>query len=177
ARSAGVSDENIALTDWSEKGSIGVDDLETLLEAVGLKLSPLQMEAMMGEIDVDGDGEINFTEFCNSMARRMQIDYEPDEVSEAFRAFARSAPEGTIRVHDLREALRTYMHAEVSDFEVEELLQHYQECFVTSPESKWEFFKYQSYIDLMSPLAEREAGSKASNAHRNSKSSRQPSKS
>ncbi|CAK9075864.1 unnamed protein product [Durusdinium trenchii] len=123
ARSAAGADENVALTAWNETGHIGADDLETLLEAVGLKLSPLQMEAMIGEIDVDGNGEIDFGEFCNSMARRMSS---------------------------------TYMHAEVSDSQVEELLQHYKECFVSTPESEWEFFKYKDYIDLMSPLADRQ---------------------
>jgi len=155
ARSAGLSDDNIQITDWNEQGSIGVDDLEQLLETVGLKLSPLQMDALMAEIDVDGDGEINFAELCTSMARKMQIDYEPEDVTQAFRAFARNAPDGLIRVHDLREALRTYMHAEISDSQVEELLQHYQDCFVTTPDSQWEYFKYQSYIDMMSPLADR----------------------
>lgn len=62
-------------------------------------------------------------------------------MSAAFKAFSRNAPEGMIRVHDLREALRTYMHAEISDSQVEELLQHYKECFVSSPDSNWEFFK------------------------------------
>jgi len=37
----------------------------------------------------------------------LRIDYEPEDVSAAFKAFARNAPEGMIRVHDLREALRT----------------------------------------------------------------------
>ena len=56
-----------------------------------------------------------------------RIDYEPEDVTAAFKAFARNAPDGMIRVHDLREALRTYMHAEVSDSQVEELLQHYKD--------------------------------------------------
>ena len=29
-------------------------------------------DAMIGEIDMDGNGAIDFAEFCNSMARRMQ---------------------------------------------------------------------------------------------------------
>ena len=37
----------------------------------------------------------------------LRIDHEPEDVSAAFKAFARNAPDGMIRVHDLREALRT----------------------------------------------------------------------
>ncbi|CAK9075861.1 unnamed protein product [Durusdinium trenchii] len=146
ARSAAGADENVALTAWNETGHIGADDLETLLEAVGLKLSPLQMEAMIGEIDVDGNGEIDFGEFCNSMARRMSSRLGSDELAALVAGL----------LGDDRSSVRTYMHAEVSDSQVEELLQHYKECFVSTPESEWEFFKYKDYIDLMSPLADRQ---------------------
>lgn len=72
-----------------------------------------------------------------------------------FKAFARNAPEGFIRVEDLRNALTTYMHKDLSLSEVNELLQHYQDCFVRLPGYDCDFFHYQDYIDLMSPLSER----------------------
>eukprot|EP00435_Cladocopium_sp_Y103_P069913 s1156_g34.t1 len=171
ARSAAGSDSNVSLAEWNETGTIGHlscgrhgaqglaqgrrrrsgdasggSGVETEPFADGASFK--QQDAMIGEIDMDGNGEIDFTEFCNSMARRMQIDYEPEDVTAAFKAFARNAPDGMIRVHDLREALRTYMHAEVSDSQVEELLQHYKECFVSSPDSNWEFFKQPGSLTI-----------------------------
>eukprot|EP00931_Biecheleriopsis_adriatica_P037206 TRINITY_DN21354_c0_g1_i1.p1 TRINITY_DN21354_c0_g1~~TRINITY_DN21354_c0_g1_i1.p1 ORF type:complete len:340 (-),score=91.56 TRINITY_DN21354_c0_g1_i1:157-1176(-) len=152
ARMEGASDEKVGLIEWDDTGSITVDDLEQLLETVGLKLSPSQMEAMLKEIDTDGNGEIDFQEFCSTMTKKIQIDYDPEDVAKAFKAFSRNAPEGMIRVHDLRNALKTYMHKELVDSEVEELLLHYKDCFVTIPGSDQEYFNYQDYIDLMSPL-------------------------
>jgi len=151
------SDASVELIDWDDSGTITVEDLEQLLETVGLKLTPPQMEAMMMEIDADGNGEIDFQEFCSTMTKKIQIDYEPEDVAKAFRSFARNAPEGMIRVADLRNALKTYMHKELVDAEVETLLLHYKDCFVTIPGSDDDFFRYQNYIELMAPLDSRQA--------------------
>lgn len=154
-RADGQGDEDIKLMEWDDSGSITVDDLEQLLETVGMKLSSAQLESMIREIDLDGDGEIDFQEFCTTMTKRIQIDYEPEQVAKAFKAFARNAPDGMIRVKDLKNALRTYMHSELTDTDVEELLQHYQDSFVKLPGSDQMFFRYQNYIDLMLPLSDR----------------------
>jgi len=148
-------DENVGLVEWDESGSITIDDLEQLLETVGMKLTGPQLEAMVKEIDLDGDGNIDFNEFCSTMTKKIQIDYEPEDVGKAFRAFSRNAPEGMIRVTDLKNALTTYMHRELVEAEVEELVFHYKDSFITLPGSDTEYFRYQSYIDLMSPLSDR----------------------
>jgi len=159
ARAEGVSDDSVGLTSWDDTGTISVDDLEQLLETVGMKLSPAQMTSMLQEIDADGSGDVDFQEFCGTMTKKIQIDHEPEDVSRAFKAFARNAPEGMIKVKDLRNALKTYMHKELLDAEVEQLLLHYKDSFVTVPGSDEQYFRYQNYIDLMAPLDARGAPS------------------
>merc|ERR1719262_372509 len=139
-------------------GTISVDELEQLLEGVGMKLRQDDIHNMISDLDKDGNGDIDFEEFCSAMAKEIQVDHEPEEITKCFKAFARQSPEGYIRVEDLRNALTTYMHKELSLSDVNELLQHYQDCFVRLPGHECEFFNYQDYIDLMSPLAELSAG-------------------
>mmetsp|Transcript_67319 Transcript_67319/g.156286 ORF Transcript_67319/g.156286 Transcript_67319/m.156286 type:complete len:278 (+) Transcript_67319:292-1125(+) len=146
------------LVEWDESGGISVDELEQLLETVGLKLKKMELESIAREIDTDGNGEIDFQEFCDCMTKKIQVDYSPDEIAKSFKAFARNAPEGMIRVQDLRNALTTYMHKELIDAEVDELLLHYKDNFVRIPGQEVEYFDYQDYIDLMTPINERSAG-------------------
>lgn len=147
--------EQLAAMDSS--GTISTDELEQLLEGVGMKLRPDDIQSMVGDLDKDKNGDIDFEEFCSAMAKEIQVDHEPEEITRCFKAFARNAPEGHIRVEDLRNALTTYMHKELTLGDVSELLQHYQDCFVKLPGYDAQFFNYQDYIDLMSPLAERDA--------------------
>lgn len=142
----------VALVEWDDTGSISVEELETLLETVGLRLDSTELNAMVREIDLDGSGDIDFQEFCETMTKKIQVDYPPEHIGAAFKAFAKNAPEGLIRVHDLREALRTYMHKELIDAEIDGLLLHYKDCFVKPLGSDQEYFNYQDYIDLMSPM-------------------------
>jgi calmodulin len=142
----------VPLVEWDPTGSISVDELEQLLETVGMKLPPAELSAMVREIDLDGNGEIDFEEFCAKMNRDIKIEHTTEQIENAFKAFARNAPEGMIRVHDLRNALKTYMHREVTDVEIEELVQYYQDCFVRVPGHDHEYFNYQEYIDIMAPM-------------------------
>merc|ERR1711924_141708 len=128
----------------------------------GMKLRPDDIQNMIADLDKDHSGAIDFDEFCGAMASEIQVDHEPDEITRCFKAFARNAPDGFIRVEDLRNALTTYMHKDLTVNDVHDLLQHYQDCFVKLPGHEADFFNYQDYIDLMSPLADRspDAGNK-----------------
>merc|ERR1712205_57115 len=122
-----------------------VDELEQLLEGVGMKLRPDDMKNMVMELDQDNDGNIDFEEFCDVMSKEIQVDHEPEEITKCFKAFAHKAPEGYIKVEDLRNALTTYMHKEMTLGEVNEMLMHYQDCFVKLPGHDAEYFNYADY--------------------------------
>merc|ERR1719331_2464990 len=125
-----------------------------------MKLRQDDVANMIESLDKDHNGEIDFQEFCDAMSKEIQVDQEPEEITKCFKAFARQAPDGYIRVEDLRNALTTYMHKDLSMSDVNDLLQHYQDCFVTLPGFETQFFNYQDYIDLMSPLADRSQDAK-----------------
>jgi calmodulin len=147
----------VDLVDMDDTGTISVDELEQLLETVGLRLQASELDAMVREIDLDGNGEIDFEEFCQTMQRKIQVEYPPEEIAKSFKAFSYNAPEGLIRVSDLSNALKTYMHKELVENEVDELIRHYKDCFVKIPGSDQEYFNYQDYIDLMSPMTDNHA--------------------
>merc|ERR1712007_124850 len=116
------------------------------------------MGAMVQEIDKDGSGGIDFNEFCNKMARDVQVDHTPAEIERAFSTFAKKSPEGYIRVEELRYALQTYLHKEMLEVEIEQLLHHYRDNFVKLPGFDGEYFNYQDFVDLMSPIVDRMDG-------------------
>merc|ERR1712061_316045 len=103
-------------------GTISADDLEQLLEGVGMKLRQDDVANMIRDLDKDMNGDIDFEEFCEAMSKEIQVDHEPEEIAKCFKAFARNSPEGCIRVDDLRNALTTYMHKDLTLNEVNELL-------------------------------------------------------
>jgi len=144
--------DDVSLVKWDDSGTISAEELETLLETIGLQVEPGEIEQMVADIDLDGNGEIDFKEFCETMTKKIQVEHAPEDITKSFKAFARDAPEGLIKVKDLREAMRTYMHKELLDSEIDSLLAHYKDCFVKPVGSDHEYFNYQDYIDLMVPM-------------------------
>lgn len=147
------------LVEWDDSGSISVDELEQLLETVGMKMSPDELKIMIGELDQNGDGEISFQEFYDKMSSRVQVAHNPADIERSFKAFAKNAPDGYIRSDHLKEALKTYLHKERSSAEIDELLYYYRDCFVKLPGQKHDYFYYQDYIDIMMPIGAAAEGS------------------
>jgi calmodulin len=148
---AGGSDEP-ELVDWDESGNIAVDELEQLLETVGLKLTNSELDVILRDLDKNNDGSVDFEEFCSSMTEQIQVDYTQEEISRAFASFQRNSPEGLIKVTDLRECLKTHMYHDMIDAEVDELIFQYKDSFTKLPGSDEEYFNFQDYINLMAPI-------------------------
>jgi len=73
------------LVDVDHGGSISKDELRQLMHTLGLKPSQEEIDAMVSEIDQDGNGEIDFDEFVTVMSRKAQPSYTPEQVKAAFR--------------------------------------------------------------------------------------------
>jgi len=56
-----------AVFDDDNSGSISRLELKKLMKNLGQALSDAELDAMMDEVDTDGDGEIDFSEFKNMM--------------------------------------------------------------------------------------------------------------
>uniref|UniRef100_A0A7S2VS77 Calmodulin n=1 Tax=Zooxanthella nutricula TaxID=1333877 RepID=A0A7S2VS77_9DINO len=140
------------LVEWDNSGTISVDELETLLESVGLHLDPVELQTMVREIDADNSGDIDFDEFASVLQKKIQVQASPDDIARSFKAFAKNAPNGLIKVKDLREALKTYLHKDMIDAEIDALLVHYADSFVKPAGDDTEYFNYMDYIDLMSAM-------------------------
>lgn len=54
--------EIFSLVDKDGGGSISKSELGELLETLGVKASPEELDAMLREVDTDGSGEIDFEE-------------------------------------------------------------------------------------------------------------------
>merc|ERR1719362_82080 len=137
-----------------DEGRISLDELELLLETIGLRLSPEEVEKLTNEAasGVNAVGSFDFQDFCDSITRQVQVEHTPTDIAKSFQAFARNAPDGMIEVGDIKTALSTFMHRDLNDAEIEDLLRPYGSCFVKLPgEGDREFFKYKDYLDLASP--------------------------
>lgn len=86
------------LVDKDKGGSISQRELALLMETLGINASQQEIDLMIGEIDKDGDGEIQFEEFVAVMSRKVQATYTAKEVKNAFKVFEGSSSPGMCSV-------------------------------------------------------------------------------
>ena len=110
------------LVDLDKGGTISKDELKQLMTTLGLRPSQEELNAMVDEIDSDGNGEIDFDEFVTVMSRKVNTSYTPAQVKSAFKVFERDAPSGMVTMAALEQALTTYGSEKLSLSDAQELL-------------------------------------------------------
>lgn len=92
------------IMDRNSDGEITIDDLASVMRAIGQSPSHNELQDMIREVDADGNDKIDFTEFLALMSRQMRQTDIDDELREAFQVFD-SDNDGFISGQDLRKLL------------------------------------------------------------------------
>jgi calmodulin len=92
------------IMDRNGDGVITVDDLATVMRAIGQAPNHSELQDMIREVDADGKDAIDFPEFLALMSRQMRQSDIEEELKQTFRVFDRDG-DGFIVAADLRTLL------------------------------------------------------------------------
>mmetsp|Transcript_5360 Transcript_5360/g.7249 ORF Transcript_5360/g.7249 Transcript_5360/m.7249 type:complete len:156 (+) Transcript_5360:193-660(+) len=103
------------LVDLDKGGSISASEVKDLMSLLGMNPTHEEVVVMVSEIDVDGNGVVDFEEFLQVMAGQQATNYTKRELLRAFRMFADpQLPPGFITPEALEKALLSFSEEQVS---------------------------------------------------------------
>ncbi|RVW96012.1 Calmodulin-like protein 11 [Vitis vinifera] len=101
-------------------GCITLDELATVMKSLEHSTTKEELQTMMDEVDVDGNGTIEFGEFLNLMARKMKESEAEEELKEAFKVFDKDQ-DGYISANELRNVMFN-LGERLTDEEAEQMI-------------------------------------------------------
>eukprot|EP00475_Leptophrys_vorax_P020849 TRINITY_DN285_c0_g1_i2.p1 TRINITY_DN285_c0_g1~~TRINITY_DN285_c0_g1_i2.p1 ORF type:complete len:151 (-),score=58.84 TRINITY_DN285_c0_g1_i2:47-499(-) len=113
--------EAFSLFDKDADGQITTRELGTVMRSLGQNPTEAELADMINEVDTDGNGNIDFSEFLTMMARKMKDTDNEDEIREAFKVFDKDG-NGYISAAELRHVM-TNLGEKLTDEEVDEMIQ------------------------------------------------------
>ena len=113
--------EAFSLFDKDKNGQISSDELATVIRSLGRNPTHGGIKDMIKEVDIDGNGTINFSEFTKMMAKNMAESNPVEDLREAFKTFDRNG-DGKIDPKELRHVM-TNLGEKLTDDEVDEMIQ------------------------------------------------------
>ncbi|CAM5086013.1 unnamed protein product [Eretmochelys imbricata] len=112
--------EAFSLFDKDGDGSITTGELGTVMRSLGQNPTEAELQDMVGELDTDGSGTVDFPDFLSLMARKMRDMDSEEEIREAFRVFDEDEI-GYISAAELRHVM-TNLGEKLTDEEVDEMI-------------------------------------------------------
>jgi calmodulin len=113
--------EAFSLFDKDGDGSITTQELGTVMRSLGQNPTEAELKDMIHEVDADGDGTIDFSEFLDLMARKMKDADSDEELKEAFKVFDKDQ-NGFISAAELRHVMIN-LGEKLTDEEVNQMIQ------------------------------------------------------
>ena len=112
--------EAFEMFDVNKDGAISKKELEHILRSLNEDPDEEEIQQLLDEVDVDGNGEIDFEEFVALMGKRQkQIDLEA-EIVNAFKVFDKEEND-LISITDLRHILSN-LNEFMSEDEIDDML-------------------------------------------------------
>ena len=112
--------EAFSLFDKNGDGCISLEELAAVTRSLGLDPTNQELNDMMREVDMDGNGTIDFQEFLSLIARKMQDGDGDEELKEAFEVLDKDR-NGFISPVELRTVMIN-LGEKMTDEEVEEMI-------------------------------------------------------
>ncbi len=112
--------EAFEIFDKDKDGYITTKELGDIMKNLGQTPSEAELQDMINEVDIDGNGTIDFKEFLGLMARKMRDADTEEELIEAFKVFDRDG-NGLISGNELQHVM-TSLGENISQDEVEEMI-------------------------------------------------------
>ena len=112
--------EAFEMFDKDKDGYITFKELADIMKNLGHGPSDQELNDMINEVDIDGNGNIDFKEFTGLMARKLRDVDNDDELIESFKLIDRDG-NGKISGAELKFLITT-LGETISDEEVEEMV-------------------------------------------------------
>ena len=106
--------------DIDGNGEITTKELGTIMRGLGQNPSEEELKQMIREVDLNGDGTLDFKEFLCLMVKKMDDNNLEDELSYAFKVFDKDK-NGYINAHELRATMND-LGEELTQEEIEEII-------------------------------------------------------
>lgn len=106
--------------DKDNDGSISTKDLSIVMHALGQEPTDVLLRDMVNEVDTDGNGGLEFSEFLRMMVRKMRLPDLDDELRIIFQVFD-TTQTGYLGVQELRTIMRT-LNEKMSDDDLNDMI-------------------------------------------------------
>ena len=112
--------EAFEIFDRDKDGFITIKELGEVMKNLGQAPTESELQDIINEIDIDGNGNIDFKEFLGLMSRKMRDTDAEEELMEAFKVFDRDG-NNFITSSELKHVMLA-LGEKVTDEEVDEMI-------------------------------------------------------
>ena len=132
--------EAFNIFDKDGDGRITAKELGTVMRSLGQNPSEAELQDMVNEVDLDGNGTIEFDEFLYMMSRQMREGDTEEEIIDAFRVFDKDE-DGKITAAELTHIMKN-LGEPLTQEEVDEMI-------AQADTNKDGIIDYKEFVHLM----------------------------